>query len=744
MDWIEIVRWVYHLRIPLITLGLLAFLPLLLARTSLKSLGANIVSELSRREIFAVGGFAALTAMPIVVGANALIDTGYVRFNLSPPGPPASEVGGFVAVLARWLTVVGSANFNEKPASATFIFAAAIAAAVLCTLSVFAISKRRDVFGLAAGVAGLFAGAVLNAVALAVFAVMIPGDPRPVDETLTGFWAGYRNIDGSMHDAHAAAAVLFAATAAVFVLISLSKWGCLAKPLKPIGLERPWVPTFGYLLTLVSLCGWIIGGASYAIDFLDWPGPTVTIVLLLIFGATFKVDHYYRMRKLEESRHMPRAGDILLRDAKVGEPHRVILVGAAGGGIQAAAWTAQVLAGVEIWMLDNLGDKGVETARRFRRSIRMVSGVSGGSVGLYHYIDKWPQTPAEEEKEPRKKALQTAIEGARAPSLDAIGWGLAGPDFFRVLGLFRSWGGLRFIDRGWALDQAIASWSDWTKKHPEEEREQELSDWLPDPKNSDSRPAVVFNSTLADSGRQMLFSTTCFNPQGGVQFLSGTDSADCDDHAVRYTLPAATAARLSATFPYVSPAARGALDDEAVFGEHCVDGGYYDNYGVRSIAHWLEEGFAQRAESGDTASLEVLILELIGLPRPNVQADPPRRGWPYQIGVPVVTMYGVALGSQDIRNVDYLRQFEGHWERATPGLEIQYRPVIYEPPHKDETIPLNWRLIEENIRDIEQDWKRQAEYWGPILTAYLDGGAPALRAEQKEREAAHALVSTEP
>ena len=70
----------------------------------------------------------------------------------------------------------------------------------------------------------------------------------------------------------------------------------------------------------------------------------------------------------------------------------LVVVTAAGGGIQAAAWTAQVLAGLDrIYGPD------------FTRSVGLVSGVSGGSVGTMYYMagGDWTAT-----------GLPATIEGA--------------------------------------------------------------------------------------------------------------------------------------------------------------------------------------------------------------------------------------------------------------------------------------------------------------------------------------------
>ena len=65
----------------------------------------------------------------------------------------------------------------------------------------------------------------------------------------------------------------------------------------------------------------------------------------------------------------------------------------------------------------------------------------------------------------------------------------------------------------------------------------------------------------------------------------------------------ATAARLSASFPYVSPAARPTSDSDSALtdGEpgrytrtHVVDGGYFDNSGLCALTEWLQEGLTER------------------------------------------------------------------------------------------------------------------------------------------------------
>jgi hypothetical protein len=54
-----------------------------------------------------------------------------------------------------------------------------------------------------------------------------------------------------------------------------------------------------------------------------------------------------------------------------------VVVAASGGGITASLWTARVLTALQ-------GEVGTD----FTRSIRLISSVSGGSVGTMYFLDR--------------------------------------------------------------------------------------------------------------------------------------------------------------------------------------------------------------------------------------------------------------------------------------------------------------------------------------------------------------------
>ena len=110
----------------------------------------------------------------------------------------------------------------------------------------------------------------------------------------------------------------------------------------------------------------------------------------------------------------------------------------------------------------------------------------------------------------------------------------------------------------------------------------------------------MFNATSMTTGERVIFGTTVPTEplRGAESFLqsavvekkvTGQKESRAPEYKAETVVPdidVATAARLSATFPLVSPAARcsDCKDPE----QYVVDGGYIDNSGVESMAEWLE------------------------------------------------------------------------------------------------------------------------------------------------------------
>jgi hypothetical protein len=356
----------------------------------------------------------------------------------------------------------------------------------------------------------------------------------------------------------------------------------------------------------------------------------------------------------------------------------VIAVAANGGGIQSAAWAAKVLTEVEIACRKRFpSDPTI-----FGESVRVISSVSGGSVGAAYFAEAYDPNGAGLPKSP--DALSHIVDRAERSSLDEVAWGLVFPDLWRPIIPCFPW---KYADRGQALEQALA-YEGQGKVRPLLEG---LSTWRKSVLDG-HRPASIFNATIADTGERLLLATTDMASVGEARKTLaelGKNNAEYADKDIAVV----TAARLSASFPYVSPAARSNRPGPQF---HVVDGGYYDNYGISSLVEWLDE--ALRAP--DNPIHRVLVLQIRGArAQQNVKLKN-RRGWLYQSYAPIATMLHVRTAGQLSHNDAELDLFKRAW--LAKGVDVE--SVVFEFAGDDP--PLSWHLTPDDKDEIEKGWAK--------------------------------------
>ena len=282
----------------------------------------------------------------------------------------------------------------------------------------------------------------------------------------------------------------------------------------------------------------------------------------------------------------------------------------------------------------------------------LISSVSGGSTGAYYYLD---QFGLDKQGNPKKFDAASALRNSSASSLGAAAWGLTYPDFARTLPIISSLISAQ-SDRGDTLEKA------WIYNHGSKDT---LANWI-DETSKGQRPAVIFNATGVETGQPVLFGTTSLSP-GLPLFPSSNDQSLEQQFLLTFPqtdLAVSTAARMSATFPYVSPEARPAksiLDDyntttpplsQLTFCSphdawdatrlHVADGGLFDNTGVVSAAHWIFDLWQD-----PKAPHPPIILLMITSP---YQEKPGASwSWQHQLLGPVETLLHVRTGSQHVR-----------------------------------------------------------------------------------------------
>jgi hypothetical protein len=118
---------------------------------------------------------------------------------------------------------------------------------------------------------------------------------------------------------------------------------------------------------------------------------------------------------------------------------------------------------------------------------------------------------------------------------------------------------------------------------------------------------------ITESGQRLPLAATEM-PEGSLGSLTYDQL-----FAAHKDIPVVTAARLSASFPYVSPAARAAHIEGPE--SHIVDDGYYDNFCVSSLVEWLDAKL-----HSDQNMDKVLIIKIRGAPSPAATRVTATRG----------------------------------------------------------------------------------------------------------------------
>jgi hypothetical protein len=417
---------------------------------------------------------------------------------------------------------------------------------------------------------------------------------------------------------------------------------------------------------------WGLAGVTFLFDRFRIP----LITVLVAYGTFTSVftwnDHFF-----QTVNHQPgavaslTAGEVLSQ--RSGQP--AIVIAAEGGGIQAAAWTARVVSELQRDS-ERCGDF-------FDEAFVAISSVSGGSTGAMYVVDAYRSGRL------GRPALDAAVKSAEASSLDDVAWGLTYPDLVWSVFPFLKGVYSPFLvkDRGSALEDA------W-KRTPGLPAAT-LDQWRRDLR-ARVRPAVLFNATVAETGQRMLLSTTTLetarDDPGRREF--SVDFPELD-------LPVTTAARLSATFPYVSPAARvnrhGGFDDQY----HYVDGGYYDNYGTATLIEWLDKGLSGL---GREMPSRVLLIEIRSFPDADPAPPGSSRGWAADAVQPLKTLYAVRGTGQDAHsnlNVHLLKDDYGG--ELMQSVKISF-PESLADDRDDASPPLSWHLTPDDRGRLARAW----------------------------------------
>jgi hypothetical protein len=422
-----------------------------------------------------------------------------------------------------------------------------------------------------------------------------------------------------------------------------------------------YVKAIFYALLTIALSGSTLAFLCFVFD--RHRIPIITLLVLVLFGLSLLPTHVHYYEIAPGANPLPVKADALWS----GPNDRVVVISAQGGGIQAAAWTTRVLLGIAQQLPERL-------RRPFVKDVRLVSGVSGGSVGAMFFQTLYNSPGALDQPLPHLGKVHAA--GVCGTALSWIGFGLAYYDLLRpVTTLF----GYDLEDRGWGAEQA------WRKL---------LQHGLAAPGNSTlhqlrkgvangTRPLLVFNATIADSGDPLAIAN--FDLAKDRDFKAFQNLYPNSD------LKLTTAVRLSAAFPYVSPSPRPYFRGApfAKDGYAITDGGLYDNFGVAGAYFTLEQATNYFKE---TASKPIMWIQ-IRLPDGSSQETDLLAGT--ALG-PLLTLNNTRVTGQRSR-ADQLTDLA----QNRLGARLQVNKFDY----PDRNAPLSWALNPAQIEDIDQGWR---------------------------------------
>ena len=517
-------------------------------------------------------------------------------------------------------------------------------------------------------------------------------------------WRGYLGSDGFLLSGHWFALLFGLATLALYFFIDW--WHG-----KAVGHDSS-VTALTFVLILLLNVNWVLSFAAFFLDRFRIPVLAPLALFAFISGSATSSDHYFRVQQAKVV-GAPSPGDVLR--SRAGKP--VVVIATAGGGIQAAAWTAQVLAGLQEqydhWY----------PGKSFAENVTLISSVSGGATGSMFYLNLYDRTQPGHFDANR---LRTLTDLTALPSLDDVAWALVYHDIPRIFFPSRN----RIYDRGYVLEET------WRQRG---QINQSLGDWREGVEEG-WRPAVIFNSTIAESGEPLALSTTTWKQ--ALDPLTNQPVAprrrDFYDMYAGKDLPVVTAVRLAGSFPYVSPAARPETQDRD--GYHMIDGGYYDNYGVSSLIAWLEEGLndlqTKCPEGGGgiqnqtCASPSILVIQIRPFPS-DAEAKATQQGWSFQLYAPITGLLSVRSTAQLVRDRDALTLFGHRWESQEGKLghaKIQFATFEFggcksqeASQHgksavlRDKAInpPLSWAMNPSQVQAVKDDWNARANRADP-------------------------------
>jgi hypothetical protein len=413
---------------------------------------------------------------------------------------------------------------------------------------------------------------------------------------------------------------------------------------------------------------------------------------------------------------------------------KLVVMCTSGGAARAAFWTATVLERVEA-KIPGFGSR-----------VRIITGASGGMLGASCYVlhrrDRVlnrADFAVEPGDDPRRRVIAPMASWADAVPTDGM------TPLAKYIALSEIWQALTPFslsdDRGVVLERA---WEN--PSYPWANLRRPLRNLRP-LERMGRIPSLIFSPMIVEDGRLLLISNLdlgadeeghvplLIKAKGGMVGDTTEEGKVPGDQINDYSLSAveffrlfpeaqglniSTAVRMSATFPYVSPAVN--LPTEPP--RRVVDAGYYDNYGIQVATSWIYQNRHWLAENTSGVLLLQIRASVSVRDRLGVD-DSPESWWSWAtrgfqfLSSPIDGVMAARYHSSSFRNnkdVAFLSRWFADWMRHRYGADHPgpfFTTVVFE---NSATVPLRGQ-------EVPDPWSRSGTPLGGAqevpLTWYL-------------------------
>lgn len=323
----------------------------------------------------------------------------------------------------------------------------------------------------------------------------------------------------------------------------------------------------------------------------------------------------------------------------------IVVVTASGGGIRSAVWSTAVMEALN------------RRIDHFSNYVRIATGASGGMVGLGYFFAADKDAPA-------------SVKNIGLDDLTTITSNLVIP--------FNE-------DRGTALERAWENNTTVLKKYFRDLGAEEAQG---------TRTSLVYTPMMVEDGRRLIISNLDFSfaasssgwAIGSANDLYSRSSVEFFRLFPGEDLRLSTAARMSAAFPWITPATY----IPTIPARRVVDAGYYDNYGVNLAARWIFHHRAWIRENTAGVILiqirdELSIGDRTRLQEPDESTLDRWMGW---LTSPIEGFVRARESSMSFRNDELVEIVSREFNESLPPQSI-FATAIFE---LGENAPLSWAL----------------------------------------------------